>query len=81
MQILNELLDHITVGAPQVFEEVAVFPVFSNQSESAATFLQLDEALEKGLAEITEVSDAGNVRNLLSLISRHETSSFMTVNS
>lgn len=64
MQILNELLDSITVGAPQVFEEVAVFPLFSNQTESATTFLQLDEALEKGLAEITEVSDAGNVPQL-----------------
>lgn len=64
MQILNELLDSITVGAPQVFEEVAVFPLFSNQTESATTFLQLDEALEKGLAEITEVSEGGSVPEL-----------------
>jgi hypothetical protein len=63
MQILNELLDSITVGAPQVFEEVQVFPLFSSQSESS-TFLQLDEALKAGLAEITEVSDAGNVPQL-----------------
>jgi hypothetical protein len=64
MQILNELLDSITVGEPQVFEEVQVFPLFSTRSESAATLLQLDEALENGLAEITEVSDAGNVPHL-----------------
>lgn len=64
MHILDELLDSITVGAPQAFEEVQVFPLFSNQSESAATFLQLDEALAAGLAEITEVSDAGNVPQL-----------------
>ena len=63
MQILNELLDSITVGAPQVFEEVQVFPLFSSQSESSS-FLQLDEALQEGLAEITEVSDAGNVPQL-----------------
>lgn len=63
MQILNELLDSITVGAPQVFEEVQVFPLFSSQSKSL-TFLQLDEALKEGLAEITEVSDAGNVPQL-----------------
>lgn len=63
MQVLNELLDSITVGAPQVFEEVQVFPVFSSQSKSS-TFLQLDEALKEGLAEITEVSDAGNVPQL-----------------
>jgi hypothetical protein len=64
MHILDELLDSITVGAPQAFEEVQVFPLFSNQSESAATFLQLDEALAEGLAEITEVSDAGDVPQL-----------------
>ncbi len=64
MQILNELLDSLTIGAPQAFEEVQVFPLFSNQGESAAAFLQLDEALESGLAEITEVSDAGNVPQL-----------------
>lgn len=64
MQILNELLDHITVGAPQVFEEVQVFPLFGNQSELASSFLQLDEALEQGLAEITEVSDGGSVPQL-----------------
>src|SRR5438552_15917960 len=61
MQILNELLDSLIVGAPQVFEEVQVIPLFSNQHEAAATFLQLDEALKQGLAEITEVSDAGSV--------------------
>jgi hypothetical protein len=63
MQILNELLDSISVGNPQVFEEVQVFPLFSSQPESAP-FLQLDEALKQGLAEITEVSDAGNVPQL-----------------
>lgn len=64
MQILDELLDNITVGAPQVFEEVQVFPLFSSVSESETSFLQLDEALEQGLAEITEVSDGGSVPQL-----------------
>jgi len=64
MQILNELLDNITIGEPQVFEEVQVFPLFSSRSESPASFLQLDEALEQGLAEITEVSDGGSVPQL-----------------
>ena len=64
MQILNELLDNITVGAPQVFEDVQVFPLFSDQSESTSSFLQLDEALEQGLAEVTEVSDGGSVPQL-----------------
>ena len=64
MQILNDLLDTITVGAPQEFEDVQIFPLFTDKSESRATFLQLDEALEKGLAEITEVSNEGNVPQL-----------------
>lgn len=64
MQVLDELLNSITVGEPQVFEEVQVFPLFSNQKESAAPFLQLDEALAEGLAEITEVSDGGSVPQL-----------------
>src|SRR3979409_1428059 len=64
MQVLDELLNSITVGEPQVFEEVQVFPLFGNQKESAAPFLQLDEALAEGLAEITEVSDGGSVPQL-----------------
>jgi hypothetical protein len=63
MQVLNELLDSITVGAPQAFEEVQVFPLFSSRSESSP-LLDLDEALEQGLAEVTEVSDAGTVPQL-----------------
>ena len=63
MQALNELLDSITVGPPQVFEEVQVFPLFSNRGESAA-LLELDEALAKGLVEVTEVSDGGTVPQL-----------------
>jgi hypothetical protein len=64
MQVLDELLNSLTVGEPQVFEEVQVFPLFSNQKESATPFLQLDEALEQGLAEITEVSDGGSIPQL-----------------
>ena len=63
MQVLNELLDSITVGRPQVFEEVQVFPLFSSRSDSSS-LLELDEALAKGLVEITEVSDAGSVPQL-----------------
>lgn len=64
MRVLDELLNSITVGEPQVFEEVQVFPLFSSRGESAAPFLQLDEALAEGLAEITEVSDGGSIPQL-----------------
>lgn len=63
MQVLNELLDSITVGPPQIFEEVQVFPLFSSRSESSS-LLELDEALAKGLVEVTEVSDGGSVPKL-----------------
>ncbi|MGH9928190.1 MAG: ARPP-1 family domain-containing protein [Pyrinomonadaceae bacterium] len=63
MQALNELLDSITIGSPQVFEEVEVFPLFSSRSESSP-LLELDEALAKGLVEVTEVSDGGTVPQL-----------------
>ncbi|HSS19011.1 MAG TPA: DUF6569 family protein [Pyrinomonadaceae bacterium] len=64
MQILNELLDNIVVGPPQVFEEVKVFPLFSSDGKAPAPLLELDEALEHGLAEITEESEGGNVPRL-----------------
>jgi hypothetical protein len=64
MQVLDELLNSITVGEPQVFEDVRVYPLFSNQQRPSAPFLQLDEALAEGLAEITEVSDGGSVPQL-----------------
>ena len=54
MQILNELLDSLIIGAPQVFEEVQVIPLFSKQPEAAATFLQLDEALKQGLITLRQ---------------------------
>ena len=63
MQALNELLDSITIGPPQVFEDVQVIPLFSSRNESSP-FLELDEALAKGLVEVTEVSDGGSVPQL-----------------
>ena len=64
MQIFDELLNSISVGEPQAFEEVQVFPLLSSQGGSPSSFLQLDEALDQGLAEITEVSDGGSVPQL-----------------
>ena len=64
MQILNELLDNIVVGPPQVFEDVQVFPLFGSQTEQSVPFLELDEALAQGLVEITEESEGGNVPRL-----------------
>jgi hypothetical protein len=64
MQTLNEFLKNITIGPPQVLEGVRVFPLLTEKQESRV-FLELDEALEKELAEITEVSDGGSVPQLI----------------
>ncbi|HKZ00854.1 MAG TPA: DUF6569 family protein [Pyrinomonadaceae bacterium] len=64
MQTLTQLLDSITIGPPQTLNGVRVFPLLSDKSESRA-FLELDEALEKQLAEVTEVSDSGSVPQLI----------------
>jgi hypothetical protein len=64
VQILNELLDKLVVGKSQVFEDVEVFPLLTIQNESPVPLLDLDEALAKGLAEITEETEAGNVPRL-----------------
>jgi hypothetical protein len=63
MDILNDLLDSLTVGTPETFKRVQIFPLLSNKAESAA-FLDLDEALEKGIAEVSEVSEGGSVPQL-----------------
>ncbi|HEV7746682.1 MAG TPA: DUF6569 family protein [Pyrinomonadaceae bacterium] len=63
MQALNELLDSITVGPSQAFEEVEVFPLFSSRDQ-LSSLLELDEALAKGLVEVTEVSEGGSVPKL-----------------
>ncbi len=63
MQVLNELLDSIKIGPSQVFQDVEVFPLFGNRNESSS-LLELDEALAKGLVEVTEVSDGGSVPQL-----------------
>ena len=63
MQILNELLDNIVVGPPQVFEDVQVFPLLGSQTEPSVPFLELDDALAQGSVEITEESEGGNEEN------------------
>jgi hypothetical protein len=64
MQILNDLLDSLTVGTPEQFKGVQVFPLFSSKAQPT-TFLELDEAIESGLVEVTEVSEGGSVPQLI----------------
>lgn len=64
MQILNDLLDSLTIGNPQEFKGVEIFPLLSSRIESTS-FLELDEAMEKGVAEVSEVSEAGSVPQIV----------------
>jgi len=64
MQILNELLDTLTIGSPEIFKGVHIFPLLSSKAQSAV-LLELDEALEKGVAEVSEVSEGGSVPQLI----------------
>jgi hypothetical protein len=64
VQILNELLDNLIIGTPEIFKGVQIFPLLSGKAQSAV-FLELDEALEKGVAEVREVSEGGSVPQLL----------------
>ena len=63
MQIITDSLSQITVGAPISVGNLTVFPLL-NGACNVADYLTLDEALEKGIASVTEVSKSGSVPEL-----------------
>jgi hypothetical protein len=63
---LNEIartLDGLELGAPQVHRNLALFPLLADNG-SEPGYVLLDEALEKNLARVTEISQAGSVPEL-----------------
>ena len=64
MQTINDTLNHLHLGEATAFEGMTVFPLFSDQPR-AKDYLTLDEALEQEQARVIEVSDEGDVPNLL----------------
>jgi hypothetical protein len=64
MQTINDTLSHLHLGAATAFEGMTVFPLFSDQPRNK-DYLTLDEALEQGQARVIEVSEEGEVPNLL----------------
>ena len=64
MQTISETLNHLHLGAATAFEGMTVFPLFSDQIRDK-DYLTLDEALEQGQARVIEVSEEGEVPNLL----------------
>jgi hypothetical protein len=64
MNPIAETLSALSVGAPVEVGNLTVFPL-TTRTESAPDYLVLDEALARGFARVTEVSEAGAVPELL----------------
>lgn len=62
----DSVLDFSThsIGSPRIAGELAVFPIIS-PNPAVSHWLTLSEALAKGVAHITEISDGGSVPTLL----------------
>ena len=55
-------LNAMEFGEPTVFDEMVVFPVFTNEGNTQ--YLTLKEAMQKNLIDITEIDDSGVVPEL-----------------
>jgi hypothetical protein len=67
MNIINELIAVVTVGAPARHGSLSVFPLRSGRDQTTAAYLVLDEGLATGQFRITEVSESGSVPQLLAI--------------
>jgi hypothetical protein len=63
-QHLQDLMQTVEVGEPAFRENLTVFPIFGPE-RSSPNYMTLDEAIQTGSAEITEVSEGGSVPELL----------------
>jgi hypothetical protein len=63
MQEIEKSLAGLALGAPQAYLNLALFPLLAG-ADARPGYVLLDEALERGLARITEVSREGTVPEL-----------------
>lgn len=63
MDLITNAVGNLKIGASQSFRNLAAIPLIG-PSIPAADYLLLDDALEQGLAIITEVSEGGSVPEL-----------------
>ena len=63
MQAIESVVSRLTVGEAQHSGGLAVFPLFLD-AQAPMDYLLLDDALEQGLAHVTEVSQEGRVPEL-----------------
>lgn len=61
--VLNDYLGQLNLGGKQAYKNMAVFPLLSAYTETL-DYLVLDEALEAGSLEVTEVNEEGAVPEL-----------------
>ena len=62
IQEIEKALANLRLGSPQVHSNLALFPLVGEAA--AADYVLLDEAIERGLARVTEVSAEGRVPEL-----------------
>jgi len=63
-EIIAATLNRLTLGEPQVFQNLAVFPLVSG-ADAEPDYLTLDEALKAGESRVTEASEGGRVPELV----------------
>jgi hypothetical protein len=63
VKILKDFIGNLYTGDPVTFEQLNIMPVFARE-ERRLPYLELEDALKQGLAEITEVSETGSVPDL-----------------
>jgi hypothetical protein len=63
VQLISETIAGLRIGAPQVHLNLALFPLIAD-FDRAPGYLLLDDALERKLARVTEVSAEGRVPEL-----------------
>src|ERR1051325_1704152 len=63
MKVLDSFIKNLYTGEPVTVGQLKVTPVFIRE-DRALPFLEFEEALARGLVEVTEVSEGGSVPNL-----------------
>jgi hypothetical protein len=63
MSVVAECISHISLGEPQAFRNLVLYPLITEQ-EVKPGYQLLDDALANGSARITEVSESGSVPEL-----------------
>jgi hypothetical protein len=64
MNTITNTLRAVEIGQPQQFRNLTAFPLLQREKTSPA-YITLAEAMNKGTAEITEISEGGSVPELL----------------